>query len=771
VPVWSLAARRSIAGSGSSRGRPGPCAEALGRWALPALAVVAPSIALAAEAGKAGPSEVVFLVQIVVLLLVGRLLGEAMQRIGQPAVMGQLIAGILLGPSVFGALWPEAQQAVFPPAREQKAMIDAVSQLGILMLLLLTGMETDLGLVKKVRRAAFSVSLAGIAVPFACGFALGEFLPQEMLPRPELRLITSLFMGTALSISSVKIVAMVVREMNFMRRNVGQVIVASAIIDDTIGWIIIAITFSLALHGSLDPMAIVHSIVGTGLFLVVSFTLGRRLVFRLIRWTNDNFLSEVPVVTAILVVMGVMALITQFIGVHTVLGAFVAGMLVGQSPILSKHIEEQLRGLIVALFMPVFFGLAGLSADLTVLKSPDLILLSLGLILIASLGKFAGAFIGGRLGGLSFRECVALACGMNARGSTEVVVASIGLSMGALSQNLFTLIVVMAVVTTTAMPPMLRWALARLPLREEERARLDREAFEARGFVPKLERLLVAVDESAKGRFASRLAGVLAGTRGMPVTVLQLDASPARRSRLPSPPQEGPETTVKAAAEATKEAVSDADTLVEEVDVTTVVQAAPTEEVVATEARKGYDLLVIGMEPTVGPEGGFHEDVAKIACGFDGPLAIISARGLHMINPLGGGLDILVPVTGTEVSRRGAEVALVLARATGAPVTVLHVTSGGGNDHRRRRFRHRRGDDEALLREIVGLADQYGVAIKTAVRINIAAEDAILRQARLGNHNLIVMGVARRPGETLSFGNVAASVLESAERSVVFLST
>src|SRR3954465_7867317 len=183
----------------------------LGIAAFLGLAVLSAPGALAAEVSRgSGPSEVVFLVQIVVLLLVGRLLGEAMQRIGQPAVMGQLIAGILLGPSVFGALWPEAQHAVFPPAREQKAMIDAVSQLGILMLLLLTGMETDLGLVKKVRRAAFSVSVAGIAVPFVCGFTLGEFLPEGMLPRPELRLITSLFLGTALSISSVKIVAMVV---------------------------------------------------------------------------------------------------------------------------------------------------------------------------------------------------------------------------------------------------------------------------------------------------------------------------------------------------------------------------------------------------------------------------------------------------------------------------------------------------------------------------------------------------------------------------------
>jgi hypothetical protein len=163
--------------------------------------------ALASEASRgSGPSEVIFLTQIIVLLLVGRLMGEAMQRIGQPAVMGQLIAGLLLGPSVLGALWPEAQHALFPPHRDQKSMIDAVSQLGVLMLLLLTGMETDLSLIRKARRAAFSVSVTGIVIPFACGFALGEFLPQEMLPRPDLRLITSLFLGTALSISSVKIV-------------------------------------------------------------------------------------------------------------------------------------------------------------------------------------------------------------------------------------------------------------------------------------------------------------------------------------------------------------------------------------------------------------------------------------------------------------------------------------------------------------------------------------------------------------------------------------
>jgi Kef-type K+ transport system membrane component KefB len=155
-----------------------------------------------------------------------------------------------------------------------------------------------------------------------------------------------------------------------------------------------------------------------------------------------------------------MALITDAIGVHTVPGAFVAGILVGQSPILTRHIDEQLRGLITALFMPVFFGMAGLNADLRVLGNPSLLLLALGFIAIASLGKFSGAFIGGAIGGLTWRESLALGWGMNARGSTEVIVASLGLSMSALSQDLFTIIVAMAVVTTMAMPPMLRWALA-----------------------------------------------------------------------------------------------------------------------------------------------------------------------------------------------------------------------------------------------------------------------------------------------------------------------
>ena len=729
------------------------------------------AVAASAPGAPAGPSEVVFFIQVVVLLFAGRFLGEVAQRIGQPAVMGQLVAGLLLGPSVLGAVWPDLQQALFPPTPGQKSMINAVSQLGVLLLLLLTGMETDLKLVRRAGRAAFSVSVTGVAIPFICGFALGQFIPDSLLPNPSQRLVASLFLGTALSISSVKIVAMVVREMNFMRRNLGQVIVASAIIDDTIGWVIIAITFSLASHGTLDAASLAKAVIGTLLFLGISLTIGRRIVFTLIRWANDAMVSEVPVISVILLLMIGMALITDAIGVHTVLGAFVAGILVGESPILTRQIEQQLRGLIAGLFMPIFFGMAGLSADLTILKDPMLLLLTLGLIAVASLGKFGGAFLGAEFGGLSRREGLALAFGMNARGSTEVIVATIGLSMGVLSQDLFTMIVAMAILTTLAMPPSLRWALGRLPLSEDEGARLQREEFEAKGFLPNVERFLVAVDESPNGRFAARLTGLIAGARGKPTTVLHVgeEAKAQRKARAEG---DSPESAVKAGAGTVAEVEGQLDVARPgKVEVTTRIGEEDAAEAVAAAARKGHDLLVIGLARILSDAGVFDEQLASIAAGFDGPMLIATGRGPHLEAPLESVFRILLPVSGTDISRRAAEVAVALARANDVPISALYVSSAMEGIANRRRASITRRHEEEILKDVTLLAERYDTEVRTSVRVDGAPAEAILKEARKGRHNLIVMGVHRRPGETLFFGDVALAVLQRTEASVLFVSS
>src|SRR5664279_1507556 len=707
------------------------------RWlCLPlALAMLAIEPAFAAGEAAKGPSEVIFIGQILALMIVGRLLGEAMLRMGQPAVMGQLIGGLLLGPSLFGLLLPDLQHALFPKSPEQKAMIDAISQFGILLLLLMTGMETDLKLVRQTGRAAVFASLMGIVVPFACGVALGEFLPDSLLPDPSKRLVTALFLGTALSIASVKIVALVVREMNFMRRVVGQVILASAIIDDSVGWIIVSIIFSLALHGAVDAWSLAQSVIGTLFFLAFSLTLGRRIVFFIIRWVNDTFVSEFAVITAILAIMCGMASITYAIGVHTVLGAFVAGILVGESPILTKHIDEQLRGIITAFFAPVFFGIAGLSADLTILGDPKIAMLTAGLILIASMGKFSGAFIGAEIGGLTRREGFALACGMNARGSTEVIIATVGLSMGALNQNLFTMIVAMAVLTTMAMPPTLRWALTRIPMRKEEKQRLEREEQEEKGFVSNLERLLIAVDDSPNGKFASRVAGMIAGTHGIPTTVLHIkdaakiedkkledkdsltkdpkaeakaaEKKPNKEEKVSKAQEKKAEKagdTVKQSAELIKSKQREEEKVDMPVEVTTIVHEAPGPDVIAREAEKGYDLMLIGVEKTSHRGKDFHESVTTLAKGFDGPLAISAVRGELAEKPAGK-LNILVPVNGTEPSRRAAEVAITIARATKASLTVLYVATRG--DSKARRDLRTRRNEEAILKDIAAIAEGY----------------------------------------------------------------
>ncbi len=717
--------------------------------------LLVPTAAWAAT-GK-GPSETLFILQVVVLVAAGRLAGELMERLGQPAVMGQLLVGIVLGPSLLGWLWPDMQHALFPADPAQKSMVDAIAQVGVLLLLLLAGMETDLALVNKVRRAAVSVSVTGVAVPFACGFALGEILPDGMIADPARRLVTSLFLGTALSISSVKIVAIVVRQMNFARRNVGQVILASAIIDDTIGWLIIAITFGIASNGTLELWPVLRSIAGAVLFLLFALTLGRRLVILAIRHTNDHFRGELPVVSAVLVIMGALALVTDALGLHTVLGAFVAGVLVGESPILTRQIEEQLRGLTTALFMPVFFGLSGLSTDLTKLSDPSLLEVSAGLILIASLGKFAGAFAGGLLGGLTRRECVALGCGMNARGSTEVVVASIGLSMGVLTQTLFTMIVVMAVVTTMAMPPTLRWALARVPLRPDEKERLAREAAEAKGFVSQFERLLVLAGEPPGGAFVARLAGLLAGPLGVPVTTLAAlrnEAEPVAMAAASA------EEEVRSGADEGRAAAAEEPP--PEVDVTARAHPGEPGAAVAAEAERGYDLLLA----PVGEEGGEspEAELARLMGAFPGALALVATRGVHRDEPRSGPRRILVPVNGTPASRKGLEVGFALARATGAEVAALYVRPPG---QRPRRFLPRRSE-LAVLREAVDLAEQSGLALATRVQRGSPAA-AVLREALW--HDLVVLGVVRRGERDPGFGQVGDAVLEEAPVSVLLLAT
>jgi nucleotide-binding universal stress UspA family protein len=324
---------------------------------------------------------------------------------------------------------------------------------------------------------------------------------------------------------------------------------------------------------------------------------------------------------------------------------------------------------------------------------------------------------------------------------------------------------------------MLRWSLARVPLGKAEAERLEREEFEAKGFVPNLERLLLVVDDSPNGRFASHIAGLIASRRGLPTTVLpkpngksKLRAKPAAEPAPEAAASASAEQTLKAAAEDIKKTEPEQD---EPAPVPVTIRKAsdsPIEETITSEARKGYDLLFIGLQNTKSRSGDFNPEIASMAAAFEGPLAIVMGQGDHLRHPDQCRFNILVPVAGTEVSRRAAEIGIALARACEARITALYVANTGANAKRRGVTRERR-HEQAILKEIVQMADRYDVEAKTAVRSDVAPDAAILAQAKAGGHDLIVMGVQRRPGDKLFFGDTAATVLEKFPGSVLFLSS
>jgi nucleotide-binding universal stress UspA family protein len=327
-----------------------------------------------------------------------------------------------------------------------------------------------------------------------------------------------------------------------------------------------------------------------------------------------------------------------------------------------------------------------------------------------------------------------------------------------------------------AMPPMLRWALARVPMNKAEKERLEREEFEAKEFIPNLERMLLAVDQSPNGKFAARLAGLIAGPRGLPTTVLPLSETgknkPKGRGKEEKEDAEEHDRAgegVKAAAEESKPRQVSEDEP-GPVDVTVRRLDASSEEAVAKEAKKGYDLLLVGVANTA-TNGAFHPDVTRIAAAFEGPLAITIGKGIHLRQPERSPLHILVPVNGTDVSRRAAEVALAIAHACNCPVAALYVAHGATERPGKRRGFRARQQEQAIMKDFVEMADRYDVKVKTAVRADLASDKAILAELKEAKHDLIIMGAGRRPGDKLFFGDTAAAVLEKSPASILFVAT
>ena len=310
---------------------------------------------------------------------------------------------------------------------------------------------------------------------------------------------------------------------------------------------------------------------------------------------------------------------------------------------------------------------------------------------------------------------------------------------------------------------------------KSEKQRLEREEMEERGFVPNIERLLLAVDDSPNGRFASRLAGLIAGARGIQITVMPVGEGAERKvadNKNSSKTSDNEHAAKQAAADAATDSKKSEPEQDHPVDVIVRKQDSPDSDAVAEEGRKGYDLLFIGLERTRTRSGRFHQDIERIASGFEGPFAIVEARGNHRKQPEQSDIEVLVPVNGSEMARRGAEIAIAIARVLRAPLQAIYVSETAGKERgSRKRSARSRWHEQAILKDIVVLADHQDQTIKTAVRSTKAAEDAILSEVGHNENKLIVMGVGRPATEPLFFGEIAAAVAEKSPASILLVAS
>ncbi|MGI5321195.1 cation:proton antiporter [Actinomadura nitritigenes] len=410
----------------------------------------------------------VFLLQVFLLLGCAVLLGRAAARIGMPALVGELLVGLLLGPSLLGHLAPDLSGWLLPRRPDQMHMLDAFGQIGVLLLVGITGSHLDLGMVRRRGRTAVQISVAGLAVPLALGIGTGYLVPGSLLPAHADRTVFALFLGVAMCVSAIPVIAKTLTDMNLLHRNIGQLTLAAGIVDDIAGWLMLSIVSALAvshLDGGRLGLSLLY------LVAVVAFAAlpGRPLV----RWAMRRAASAGPggTVAAATVLMLGGAAATQAMGLEAIFGSFVTGIVIGTCGAVRPPDLAPLRTVVLGVLAPVFFATVGLRVDLTALARPEVLATGTAVLLVAVLGKFAGAYLGARLGRLGRWEALALGAGMNARGVIEVVVAMAGLNLGVLSGETFTVVILVAVVTSLMAPPILRLAMGRVEHTAEERLR------------------------------------------------------------------------------------------------------------------------------------------------------------------------------------------------------------------------------------------------------------------------------------------------------------
>ena len=372
----------------------------------------------------------VFWIQLLVLLAAAHGLGALARRFGQPPVVGALLAGLLLSPSVLGGLSPEAHRWLFPDDALQKGLLQGVAWIGVALLVLITGFETDLALIRRLGRAVAWVAVSAQLINFSVGFGIGMSLPTELLGVHATRTTFALFIATALAISALPVIARMLVELDLMRRNFGQITLAVATADDVVGWVLLGAIAGAARSGDFGAATVAARFAAAALFLAFAFAVGQRLVDTALRAVARRNGGVAGAVSTTLLIVLLAGALTQSLGVEAIFGTFVAGVLLGRSRYQTADTFPRLETLTSSFFAPLFFASAGARVDFGALSDPVVLGWGLAVFAAACASKFTGAFIGSRIARLHPLEGLALGAAFNARGGVGLIVATVGLGAG-----------------------------------------------------------------------------------------------------------------------------------------------------------------------------------------------------------------------------------------------------------------------------------------------------------------------------------------------------
>ena len=707
------------------------------------------------------PSEhqlLVFWTQLLVLLLIARLLGQAMRRIGQPAVVGQLGAGLLLGPSVLGRVAPDVLSWLVPDDPLQSGMLFAVSWIGILLLLIETGFETDLALIRRLGKATALVSAGSIALPLIAGLFVGAALPEVFRGELDDPTVFALFIGAALSISSLAVAGQVLSELGLMRRNFGQITLAAGMANDVVGWVILGIVAALAAAGEIafGPLAI--TVVGIAALYGGGLTFGQQVVDRVLREVRRRNVNQTGYITVVLIIALVFGVATQLIGAEAVLGAFVAGIIIGRSKFRQPEARETLERITAGLFAPIFFATAGLRVDLGLLADAQALRWAIVVVAAATSTKFVGAYLGAHLAGLPRREGVLLGVGLNPRGTLEIVIATVGLSLGVFNLTTYTVILLMAILNSMAAPPLLRVLARSWHGTDEEQRRLQREESVSHNVMVRSHRLLLPSQGGINSIVAAQVLH-FAWLEDVEATVLSVGpgADEAGVQAVVDIFDDRPVSVVRVASEGASDAI-------------------------LGEARLGYGAIGIGApESSEGPWI-LSPVVDQLLNESSIPLVIVR-RARNLDRPLPGAFArALVPVSAVPWSRAAQEIAFNLSANIGTEVLLTHVvtpsTMAAGDARERRATTTTQTTDPRtdvstkLTDRAEAFADELGARARIITRSGPSPAEKIIAAAAEEEVDLVVLGANLRRIEGQPFlSALVEQVLEECDATVVVVAT